>query len=134
MSRVPVAGAACVRQINPEVFKIRVSEGITLGENHVDERFVRAVGPGGQNARKEATAIELRLDISASTLPADIKERLKVLAGRAVTSEGVLVVVSRAHRSQVDNREEARNRLVTLLSRAATLPAKRRPTKPRTTV
>jgi ribosome-associated protein len=110
---------------------IRVVENITLGDQEVAERFVRARGPGGQNVRKEATAVELRLDIGASSLPPDVKERLTALGGRGVTTRGVLVVVSRAHRSQSENREAAHARLLSLLQRAATPPKSRRPTKPR---
>jgi len=109
---------------------IRVSETVKLDDREVNERFVRAIGPGGQNARKEATAVELRLDINASSLPSDVKERLIVLGGRGVRANGVLVVMSRAHRSQVENREAARARLLTLLQRAARPPKERRPTTP----
>jgi ribosome-associated protein len=107
---------------------IRVTETVKLDDREVKERFVRAVGPGGQNARKEATAVELRLDINASSLPSDVKERLIVLGGRSVRANGVLVVVSRAYRSQVENRKAARARLLTLLQRAAKPPKERRPT------
>jgi ribosome-associated protein len=92
------------------------------------------MGPGGQNARNEATAVELRLDIGASSLVPDMKQRLMALAGRAVNADGVLVVVSRAYRSQTDNREAARGRLIALLQRAATPPKTRRPTRPRRVV
>jgi ribosome-associated protein len=109
---------------------IRVTKSIGLADQEVEERFVRASGPGGQNVRKEATAVELRLDINASSLPLDVKERLIVLGGRAVTTRGVLVVVSRAHRSQADNRQAARARLFALLQRAAEPPKERRPTTP----
>jgi ribosome-associated protein len=113
---------------------IRVTDSITLDDREVGERFVRAIGPGGQNVRREATAVELRFDIGASSLQSDVKDRLRELAGRAVTTEGVLVVVSRVHRSQAENREAARARLVALLRRAAVPPKKRRPTKPRQAV
>jgi len=113
---------------------IPVMQGLTLEDREVDERFVRAIGPGGQNMRSEATAVELRLDIGASSIPPDVKQRLRVLAGRAVTADDVLVVVSRAHRSQAENREAARVRLVDLLRRAGTPPRTRRPTKPRRAV
>jgi ribosome-associated protein len=113
---------------------IRVTPSITLDDREVEERLVRAIGPGGQNVRKEATAVELRVDIEASSLQPDVKDRLMALAGRSVTADGVLVVVSRAHRSQADNREAARVRLIALLQRAATLPKKRRPTNPRRAV
>ena len=63
---------------------LRVTDSITVDDHEIEERFVRAVGPGGQNMRKEATAVELRFDIGSSSLPADVKERLRALAGRAV--------------------------------------------------
>ena len=110
---------------------IRVTDAVTLDDREVEERFVRATGASSQNVRKEATAVELRLDIGASSLPPDIKERLIALGGRGVTTEGVLVVVSRANRSQAENRVAAHSRLVTLLRRAAKPPKKRRPTRPR---
>jgi len=113
---------------------LRVSESIALDDSEVEERFVRAMGPGGQNVRKEETAVELRFDIGASSLPPDVKARLVALAGRTVTSDGILVVVSRVHRSQADNREAARARLIAVLQRAAKPPRKRRPTKPRKAV
>lgn len=113
---------------------IRVTDAITLEDREIQERFVRASGPGGQNVNKEATAVELRVDITASSLPRDVKARLIALAGRAVTTDGVLVVVSRVHRSQAQNRDAARARLVALLERAAKPPKKRRPTKPRAAV
>jgi ribosome-associated protein len=108
----------------------RVTDTITLDDREVHERFVRATGAGGQNVKKEATAVELRLDIGESSLPPDAKERLLALAGRHVTTDGVLIIVSRALRSQADNRKAARARLVTLLRRAAKLPKKRKGTKP----
>jgi|SRR5581483_5035677 len=109
---------------------LRVTEAVKLDDREVRERFVRAAGPGGQNTRKEATAVELRLDINASSLPSEVKERLIVLGGRAVRANGVLVVMSRAYRSQAENREAARARLLALLQRAATPPKERRPTTP----
>src|ERR1051325_1249268 len=89
------------------------------------------MGPAGQNIRNEETAVELRVDIAASSLPEEVKERLRLLAGRTVTKDGVLVVVSRVHRSQADNRDAAHARLLAFLQRAATPPKTRRPAKPR---
>jgi ribosome-associated protein len=111
-----------------------VTDNISLDDREVEERFVRAIGPAGQNARKEETAVELRFDIGRSPLPADMKSRLRVLAGRAVTTDGVLVIVGRVHRSQLENREAAHARLVNLLQRAAKPPKRRRLTKPRRAV
>ena len=110
---------------------IQVTDTIVLDDHEVDERFVRAAGPGGQNVNKVATAVELRFDVGRSSLAPDVKDRLLTLAGRHVTTEGVLVIVSRAHRSQAQNRKAARTRLVTLLQRAARPPRKRTPTRPR---
>lgn len=109
---------------------IRITKDVVLEDREIEERFVRASGSGGQNLNKEETAVELRLDISASSLPPDVKDRLITLAGRGVTTGGVLVVVSRVHRSQARNRDAARARLVALLQRAAKPPKKRRPTNP----
>jgi ribosome-associated protein len=109
---------------------VQITETITLNEREIKERFVRATGPGAQNVNKEATAVELRIDIGTSSLPPDVKERLITLAGRHVTTDGVLVLVSRALRSQAQNRDTARARLVALLRRAAKPPTKRKATKP----
>ncbi len=107
---------------------IHITDTIALDEGEVEERFVRATGARGQNVRKEATAVELRFDVERSSLPPDVKRRLIDLAGRHVTTSRVLVVVSRADRSQIKNRETARARLVALLKRASTPPAERTPT------
>ncbi len=109
---------------------IQITNGLAIDERELDERFVRASGPGGQNVNKVATAVELRFDIRASSLPEDVKARLIVLAGRRINAHGVLLIDSRAHRTQARNREEARARLVVLLQRAARRPRSRRPTRP----
>jgi ribosome-associated protein len=112
------------------VAMIRVTNDIVLGNREVTERFVRAFGARGQNVRKEATAVELRFDIGSSSLPDDVKARLMSLGGRAVTSDGVLVVASRAFRSQLENRQAAKARLLSLLQRAARPPKIRQQMQP----
>jgi len=109
---------------------IQITDTIAIHEREIDERFVRSSGPGGQNVNKVATAVELRFDVDASSLPHDVKARLTALAGSRMTTEGVLLLDSREHRTQAQNRQAARARLVALVQRAAIRPRKRRPTKP----
>src|SRR5436305_4407197 len=109
---------------------IRVTDTLALDDREIEERFVRASGPGGQHVNKVATAVELRFDVAGSSLPTDVKERLFALAGNRITTDGVLLIDSREHRTQTQNRDAARARLVALLQHAARRPKKRRPTRP----
>jgi ribosome-associated protein len=109
---------------------IHVTDEIRIREDELEERFVRASGPGGQHVNKVATAVELRFNVAASSLPVRVKERLTTLAGARMTGDGVLLIDSREHRTQGKNREEARRRLSALLQEAAKRPKPRRPSRP----
>ena len=110
---------------------IRINEAIIIDERDLEERFIRASGPGGQNVNKLASAVQLRFDVrGASSLPEEVRERLARLAGRRLTREGVLVITAQRHRTQERNRADARARLIELISRAAVAPSPRRATRP----
>ena len=111
---------------------IQVTPTIAIPENELDESFIQAGGPGGQNVNKVATAVQLRFDARASpSLPDRVRFRLMHLAGRRLTKEGVIVIDSREHRTRERNREAALARLTELIVEAAKPPPpKRRPTRP----
>jgi ribosome-associated protein len=109
---------------------LEVTATIAIPEHELDERFVRASGPGGQNVNKVATAVELRFNVAASSLADDVKARLSKLAGKRLGADGVLLIDSREHRTQARNREAARARLVSLLRQAAIRPKPRTKTRP----
>jgi ribosome-associated protein len=109
---------------------IRITDTLSIDESAIEERFVRASGPGGQNVNKVSTAVQLRFDVSGSSLPGEIRTRLETLAGSRMTTEGVLVIDAREHRTQAQNREAARERLIALIEQASRRPKKRRPTRP----
>ena len=110
---------------------IRITPRIAVDESELDERFVLASGPGGQNVNKVATAVQLRFDVARSpALPDDVRARLRTLAGRRLTKEGVLVIDGRQFRTQERNRADARERLFALIRAASVAPLKRWKTRP----
>ena len=124
-----VIGAAFDLGRRREWAVIHITDTSVFDEGEIAERFVRSAGSGHKNIDRDATAVELRLDIPRSSLPDDVKERLVALAGRHVTADGVLVIVSRADSSQARNRDTARARLLALLRRASVAPTPRKRTK-----
>jgi ribosome-associated protein len=109
---------------------IRINDHISIDERELDETFVRASGPGGQNVNKLSTAVQLRFDVRASSLPGDVKTRLERLAGQRLTNDGVIVIIGQRFRTQERNRGDARERLTDLIGEAAIRPKPRRPTRP----
>jgi ribosome-associated protein len=109
---------------------LKVTDTIVIGTKELEEVFVRAAGPGGQNVNKVSTAVQLRFDLRNSrSLPADVRARLITLAGSRLSSEGIIVITASRFRSQHRNREDARDRLVSLIRRAAKPVTPRRATR-----
>ena len=109
---------------------LEITPSLKIDERELQLEFVRASGPGGQNINKVATAVQLRFDIRAASLPEDVKNRLVSLAGKRVTNEGVMMIEARKFRTQEKNRDDAIQRFVELVRKAAVKPKARRRTKP----
>lgn len=109
---------------------ITITPTLQIADDEIEFRFVRASGPGGQNVNKVSTAVELRFDVGASSLPSELKSRLPGLAGRRLSDAGILVINARRHRTQEGNRRDALARLVELLASASKPPKTRIATRP----
>ena len=110
---------------------LKITDSVTLSDDELQEKFVVATGPGGQNVNKVATAVQLRFNAAESpNLQPYIVRRLQEIAGRLMTTRGVIVLTANSYRSQDRNRQDARERLSELIRKAAVIPKYRRPTKP----
>ena len=111
--------------------RIQITPNLAIDEREIEEQFVLASGPGGQNVNKVATAVQLRFDVAHSpSLPHDLRARLMRLAGRRLTKDGVLVLTAQRFRTQERNRTEAREKLAEMIKRASIPPKPRKKTKP----
>lgn len=110
---------------------IRISRTFAIPETEIDEKFIQASGPGGQNVNKVASAVQMRFDIDQSnTLPEYVKERLKTIAKNQITKDNILIIEAKSHRTQERNRKQARNNFAQIIRKALKPEKKRKKTKP----
>jgi ribosome-associated protein len=116
---------------NASADSVKRSMAVSIPEDELEESFVRASGPGGQNVNKVSSAVQLRFDVvNSPSLPEPVKERLLRIAGRKATSDGVIVITANRFRDQPRNRDDARARLAEMVEQACVRPVFRRPTRP----
>ena len=113
-----------------ETNALQITSNITLPLSELELSAVRSSGPGGQNVNTVSTAVQLRLDVTNSSLPPEVKDRLQRMGGKKITKEGVLVIKAQTARTQEGNRQEALRRLKELIRQATIKPKPRRPTRP----
>jgi ribosome-associated protein len=109
---------------------LEITPSIQIDERELQVDFIRSSGPGGQNVNKVATAVQLRFDVRASSLPEEVKERLLQIAGKRISSEGVLLIEAKRFRTQEQNRDDAVQRLIELIRKSLVKPKARKKTKP----